>query len=98
MNGNENKKLKVKDIITVVLLAHDQRCSFLCQLPAVCDAIYHYAYADLFLSAGRNRVFHHWNEGEKAWSDFDLQHCAFDSGRLSALYSADPDGRYLRRS
>lgn len=87
---NTNKKLKVKDIITVTLLALINVVIFFCKLPAVCDAIHNIADACFLFLAGGNGIFYHRNKGTKARSNAHLCFCPGHSGRVSAVCTVVP--------
>ena len=86
MSTANPNKLKVKDIITVVLLALINVGHFLRQLRPVRNAHYHHSDAGVFRPAGGHRLLHHRHEGEKARCDPDLQHCPRHYGRISAVH------------
>ena len=66
MSTANPNKLKIKDIITVVLLALINVVIFFASSVLYATAHYHHSDAGVFRPAGGHRLLHHRHEGEKA--------------------------------
>ena len=69
MSTANPNKLKIKDIITVVLLALINVVIFFASSVLYATPIYHHSDAGVFRPAGGHRLLHHRHEGEKARCD-----------------------------
>ena len=86
MSTANPNKLKVKDIITVVLLALINVVIFFASSVLYATAHYHHSDAGIFRPAGGHRLLHHRHESEKARCDPDLQYRPCHYGRISAVH------------
>ena len=86
MSTANPNKLKIKDIITVVLLALINVVIFLRQLRPVRNAHYHHSDAGIFRPAEGIVYFIIGTKVKKARCDPDLQHCPRHYGRIPAVH------------
>ena len=86
MSTANPNKLKIKDIITVVLLALINVVIFFASSVLYATPITIILMPVFFRPAGGHRLLHHRHEGEKARCDPDLQHCPRHYGRIPAVH------------